>query len=190
MQHDDKDEIDATSVHIIYCHGLLIGIHSLQFFHMQIPRALCTMDFAPKITESMSASGDSTAGFAPAALPYKSRLWRKKVLKIQLNNRHFIHGWNITLSKFMECANRWSDGMVSTGSNHIPRFESDDENPDIIVELNSKYLAIYNGLDEYQLYFISKRTKKINLLLAMLKMKAPLRCTLTSVFQTRHTKST
>ena len=90
----------------------------------------------------------------------------------------------------MECANRWSDGMVSKGSNHIPRFESDDENPDIIVELNSKYLAIYNGLDEYQLYFMSKRTEKINLLLAMLKMKAPLRCTLTSVFQTRHTKST
>jgi hypothetical protein len=40
----------------------------------------------------------------------------------------------------MECANRWSDGIVSEGSNRIPRFEIiiDNEEPDIVVELNGK----------------------------------------------------
>ena len=106
---------------------------------MQISLALCTMEFAPKIAESPTATGESTADFAPAALPYESRLWRKKVLKIQLKNQHLLDDWKVDLSKFMECANRWSNGVVGEGSNHIPQFETDDEDPDIIVELNSKY---------------------------------------------------
>ena len=60
------------------------------------------------------------------------------MLKVQLKNRHLLSRWRVDLGKFMECANRWSDGIVSKGSNHIPRFEMDDEDPDIVVELNGK----------------------------------------------------
>lgn len=107
---------------------------------IQTPHVLCTMEFAPKIDSPPHASNESTAGegFAPAALPYENRLWRKKVLKVQLKNRHLLSRWRVDLDKFMECANRWSDGIVSKGSNHIPRFEMDDEDPDIVVELNGK----------------------------------------------------
>ena len=107
---------------------------------IQIPRVLCTMEFAPKIN-SLPASNKSTAGagFAPAALPYESRLWRKKVLKVQLKNEGLLHSWRVDPGKFVKCANRWSDGVVSEGSNHIPRFKMDNEDPDIIVELNSKH---------------------------------------------------
>lgn len=144
--------------------------------------------------KSPPASNESTAGagFAPAALPYESRLWRKKVLKVQLKNRHLLHRWRVDLGKFVECANRWSDGVVSKGSNHIPRFEMDDEDPDIIVELNGKYcnkLILCIGLDR-ALKFSTKRKEKTNLPLAMLKVRGPLRCTLTLVIQTRNTKST
>ena len=103
------------------------------------------MEFAPKM-KSPPASNESKAGagFALAALPYESRLWRKKVLKVQLKNRLFLSRWSVKLGTFMECANRWSDGIVSKGSNHIPRFEMDDEDPDIVVEFNGKHALKVN----------------------------------------------
>lgn len=81
-----------------------------------------------------SALSESMGGFAPAVLPNESLPPQSKV---QLK-RLLLHGWNVNLSKFMECADRWSNGMVSRGSNHIPRFEEDDEDLDVIVELNGK----------------------------------------------------
>jgi hypothetical protein len=97
------------------------------------------MEFTPKM-RSPPAASNAGAGFAPAALPYEGRLWRKKVLKVQLKNTHFLSRWRVNLGKLMECANRWSDGIVSEGSNRIPRFEIiiDNEEPDIVVELNGK----------------------------------------------------
>ena len=115
-------------------HVLLIKYYSLQVPHV----LLCTMEFTPEM-ESPPAASVAGRGFAPAALPYKNRLWRRKVLKVLIKNRHLLSRWGIKLTKFMECANRWSDGAVSKGSNHIPRFETDDEDPDIVVELNGKH---------------------------------------------------
>jgi hypothetical protein len=99
------------------------------------------MEFTPTM-ESPPAASTAGAGFAPAPLPYENRLWRKTVLKVQRKNRHLLNRWGVKLTKFMECANRWSDGDVSKGSNHIPRFELDDDDPwpDIVVNLNGKFL--------------------------------------------------
>ena len=56
---------------------------------LQVPHALCTMEFTPKM-KSPPAASTAGPGFAPAALPYESRLWRKEVLKIQIRNRHLL----------------------------------------------------------------------------------------------------
>ena len=159
------------------------------------PRVLCTMKLTPKM-DSPPAASTAGPGFAPAALPYKNRLWRRKVLKIQIRNRHLLDRWGVKLNKFMECANRWSNGAVSKGSNHIPRFETDDEDPDIVVELNGKHenISMYcvHGLnfDNGTFYHKLKRMETITLPLAVLKVRGQLRCTLTSGIQTRNTKST
>ena len=112
-------------------HNLLIRIIIVQETYVS-----GTVEFAPKM-KSPPATSAAETGFAPATLPYEHRLWRKKVLKVQLKNRYLLSHWNVELTKLMQCANRWSNGSVSEGSNHIPRFEI-DEDPDIIVELNGK----------------------------------------------------
>ena len=113
------------------------------------------------------------------------------MLKVQIRNRHLLDHWGVKLTKFMECANRWSNGAVSKGSNRIPRFEIDDEDPDIIVELNGKHakfnISMYVCDDGT---FITKRIETITLPLAVLKVRGQLRCSLTSAIQTRNTKST
>ena len=103
---------------------------------------LCTMEFTPKM-KSPPAALAADPGFASAALPCESGLWRKKELKVQIKNRHLLGYWKVNLGKFMECANRWSDGAVSERPNYIPRFEMiDNEDPDIVVELNGKLFEI------------------------------------------------
>ena len=119
----------------------LVHVEYNYYSVLQVPRALCTMELTPKM-DSPPAASTAGPGFAPAALPYKNRLWRRKVLKVQIRNRHLLDRWGVKLTKFMECANRWSNGTVSKGSNHIPRFETDDEDPDIVVELNGKHANI------------------------------------------------
>ena len=114
------------------------------------------MEFTPRM-KSPPAASTAGPGFAPAALPSESRLWRKEVLKIQIRNRHFLDRWDVPQTKFMECANRWSNGAVSEGSNHIPRFEKEDKGPDIIVELNGKHANInsitcMHGFDDGTFY--------------------------------------
>ena len=114
---------------IVLC--LLITIINVQEIYIS-----GTVEFAPK-TKS------------PLAIPYERRLWRKKLLKVQLRNRHLLDHWGIKLTKFMECANRWSNGSVSKGSNHVPRFEIHHEDPDIIVELNGKLQKyVFRRLDK------------------------------------------
>ena len=147
-----------------------------------------TVEFAPK-TKSPPATSAAETGFAPATLPYERRLWRKKVLKVQLKNQHLLSCWNVELTKLMQCANRWSNGSVSEGSNHIPRFEIDDEDSDIIVELNGKLSKVRIALTLRNLV-IAKREDKVILPLAILKVRDQLRCTLTSAIRTRSIKST
>ena len=158
---------------------------------MQVPHVLCTMEFTPKM-KSPPAASTAGPGFAPAALPYENRLWRRKVLKVLIKNRHLLSRWGVKLTKFMECTNRWSDGAVSKGSNHIPRFETDDEDPDIVVELNGKHanISMYCMHGLMMEPFITKRMETTNLPLAVLKVRGQLKCTLTSAIQTRATEST
>ena len=94
--------------------------------------------------DSPPAASTAGPGFAPAALPCESRLWRKKELKVQIKNKYLLYRWRVNLGKFLECANRWCDGAVSKGPNYIPRFEMlvDELDPDIIVKLNGKHANI------------------------------------------------
>ena len=121
----------------------LVHVEYNYYSVLQVPRVLCTMELTPKM-DSPPAASTADPGFAPAALPYESRVWRRKVLKVLIKNRHLLSRWRVDLGKFMECANRWSNGAVSEGSNHIPRFEMaiDNEEPDIVVELNGKLFEI------------------------------------------------
>ena len=123
--------------------SLLIAIIIVQETYMS-----GTVEFKRKMKSPPVTSAAET-DFAPGTLPYERRLWRKKVLKVQLRNRHLLDRWGIKLTKFMECANRWSNGSVSKGSNHIPRFEIHHEDPDITVELNGKLQKyVFRRLDK------------------------------------------
>ena len=96
----------------------------------------CTMSFSPKIA-SISAPGPSE-GAAPARRPYKGHLWRKEKLVVELRNGKYLLEWGFTPETFLECANRWSTGVVE-GGNFIPSFEfKASSSPDIIIELNGE----------------------------------------------------
>lgn len=98
------------------------------------------MNFNPKIAPVTSGS-EPNEGALRACMPYKGHLWpwrTDKSLVVELRNAEYLKEWDLTRDTFLECANRWSTGLVG-GDNFIPKFEYKDHSAaDIIVELNSK----------------------------------------------------
>ena len=121
------------------------------------------MNFSPKITPmsesrpsntrlravqvegclpSTSKSGPSIdKGAARGCLPSTGYLWpwrNGKPLVVKLHNEEYLAEWGLTPDTFLECANRWSTGVVK-GGNFIPKFEFNDNlPPDITVEFNGE----------------------------------------------------
>ena len=110
------------------------------------------MTFSPKPVTPTSGSGASK-GAAPGVMPYKGHLWRNdKPLVVELHKAEYLAEWGLTQETFLECANRWSAGVI-VGGNFIPKFEFKDSSPpDIIVELNSKNSHCLHNNYHYYLF--------------------------------------
>ena len=95
------------------------------------------MDISPKTSkDEHKPIPDGSAG---ACSPIGTALWWKEKLIVQISDQDkTLFPDDMDLKKFFKCANRWSEGMIGKETNHIPKFERGDDNPDIIVSLNGK----------------------------------------------------
>lgn len=79
-------------------------------------------------------------GAQPAVMDPHAKLWHHDPLLIKFKSPELLEGWKITAKQILLWACKWRHDK----HNHIPSFRlaEKNDNPDIIIELNSMLLNL------------------------------------------------